>query len=266
MNILDSIRPRVWRALQALRGVRFARTKLLWLTRWMLRPVYRLPCTVTMNDGARFRLAGDPLDDVILADTYGAFHDLYFPRGLDAIPSNEWILDLGAHHGVFSVAALTRYPDARLIAVEPDPSGIAALRVNLALNNLVDRAEWVEAAIAAREGIGLLTQSREGSWANELAPCDSHEPLRQVRTLTLDTILAGRRPYFVKCNAEGAEFEAIPQLFAAGCRPLCLALFIHPAAGDADALLRHVREAGYAIEPIMSTPDHPRYLCRLQKD
>lgn len=218
-----------------------------------------------MIDGAKFRLGDDPLDEIIIADTYGRFRDLYFPRGMEEFPSGEWILDIGAHHGVFSVAALMRYPTARVIAIEPDPMGAIRLRANLALNNLLNRSEVIEAAIAAQEGTGLLSQSPEGSWANELVQGHDGHVVKPIRTLPLNSILAGRPPYFVKCNAEGAEFEAIPQLLAAGFRSAWIALFVHPAAGDANVLLRQVRNAGYAIEPIMSTPDHPRYLCRLNK-
>jgi predicted RNA methylase len=110
-------------------------------------------------------MAGDPLDDWILIELFGTYRALFFPEEIPAFPRVGWILDVGAHHGIYSVAALFHYPGARLIAVEPDPDGVRMLRHNLALNGLLSRTEIVPGAIAAEEGHGLLLRSVEGSWS-----------------------------------------------------------------------------------------------------
>jgi FkbM family methyltransferase len=246
-------------------GLPTVRSKIKWIVRSALFPFATIPCTVTARDGSRFHLDQDGLDDVVIADTYGMYWPLYFPLTPKEFPAGGLILDVGAHHGIFSVAAIRHYPNARLIAVEPDPTGAKMLRANVALNGYLDRAEIVDAAIAAKEGSALLARSLEGSWANRLVDDEEEdEPVVHVRSVRLESILRGRKPFLVKCNAEGGEFEMIPQLLGGGLRPAFISLFVHPDAGSESRLLDEIRGAGYGVKDMFGTPDHPRYLCTLK--
>ena len=223
----------------------------------------RIRGVVQRPDGARFLLSHDPLDEQILLDTYGTFAPLFFPRGLEAFPPDAWILDVGAHHGIYAVAALHRYPRSRLIAVEPDPDGVTLLRDNLAINGFQDRAEIVHGSVATQDGRGLLERSRYGSWANRMVAAPGGDPVVMVRTFRLESILNGRKPFLVKCNCEGGEFEVIPQLFTLGILPPWIILLVHPQEGPGDELVSAVARQGYGVTPVCSTPPQPRFVCRL---
>src|SRR5262245_29505208 len=83
-------------------GLPTVRSKIKWITRSALFPFVNIPCTVTARDGAQYHLGQDGLDDVVIADTYGMYWPLYFPIGPEKFPAGGWILDVGAHHGIFS--------------------------------------------------------------------------------------------------------------------------------------------------------------------
>ena len=93
------------------------------ILRRLFRPLQSRPFVVKKSDGSKFILSEDPLDEPILLELFGHFQDLFFPPDLPRIPDGGIILDVGAHHGMYTVAALHRYPNATVLAVEPDPAG-----------------------------------------------------------------------------------------------------------------------------------------------
>jgi FkbM family methyltransferase len=70
---------------------------------------------------------------------------------VDRLPDCKWIVDLGANIGLASRYLLERYPAARLVAVEPNPSSYAVLERNLSAV-AADRATAVRGAIWDRTG------------------------------------------------------------------------------------------------------------------
>src|SRR5262245_30778004 len=139
-----------------------------WIQRKALQRWVNLPTTVTLRTGERYHLSQDTLADRIIEETFGLYHRLYFPPNLAVVPEDGWILDVGAHHGVYTISMLTRFPRARAIAVEPAPDAIRALKRNIAINQMAARVEVVEAAIDSASGSGSLLLSEYGSWANQL--------------------------------------------------------------------------------------------------
>jgi FkbM family methyltransferase len=232
-----------------------------WTVRRFLSPIKTVNCRVRLDDGAVFQLAHDRLDDRIIEDTYGPFAPLFFPAELAQVPSDALILDVGAHHGVYTVAMLRRYPSARIIAIEPDPVGAGMLRHNVALNGLESRVEVVEAAIGTRDGVGSLEQSDEGSWGNRIVAKDGSPNAVTVRTSRLATILRGRSPQVVKSNCEGGEFALVPQLFELGLRPTLMILLTHPTEGSTAQLLELVRAHGYRVASVAGDEIQPRFVC-----
>ena len=240
--------------------------------RWRLRYILKTPMRWVHRDGEMYDLGDDFVDDQIIRETYGKFYKLFFPEVVRDFPAGGWILDVGAHHGVYSVLALRKYPGSKMIAIEPDPKGAQMLRNNLQINGLLDRVEIVEAAISSADGSGTFVEDSMGSWGNHLvrddapagpatavAPQTGHAI--QVKTLRLETVLRGRAPELVKLNAEGAEFDVIPQMFQLNIRPKWIILLGHEEAGPFDQLLQSIRDQGYQVDPVESEPGRPRYVC-----
>lgn len=237
-----------------------------WAVRRALSPLLMLSCRITTRGGSRFHLGRDPIDDRILTHLCATAVDLFFPPDA-APPGGSLLLDVGAHHGIYAVEALRRYPGTHLIAIDPDPQAHKLLLRNLAENALLDRAEIVRAGIGPCSGEAFLETSAEGSWGNRTTPLsDAGEDARRagvtVRMATVSEVLRGRTPYLVKCSAEGAEFDLFPQMFEMGVRPDIVIVLIHPHAGRVDDLLGLFQQNGYSVQDADVPPKHARFHCR----
>lgn len=223
-------------------------------------PYFLLPCWVTSTTGSRFYLSKDPVDDWILYDVLDSLTELYFPPELDQLPADMLMLDVGAHHGFIAVELLRRYPQAHLIAVEPNPMAVRLLKKNLQANSLLGRVDIIEAGISQQSGWGQLKLDESGSWGDSLTNdlIGINDKSISVQTLTVNDILNGSQPRFVKSNAEGAEFSLFPQLFVESIFPEIIILLAHPEHGAVDDLLAECKSNGYIMRDVGSSPDFPR--------
>lgn len=128
------------------------------------------------------------------------------------------IIDCGANAGYASVSLLERYPNAEVIAVEPDPGNAAIARQNLA--PYADRATLVEAAIWSRSVDlrvlrGSFGDGRE--WSFQVAECPPHVT-PDVAGIGLADLIDGRTVELLKIDIERGEIE----LFGGSCPWLAL--------------------------------------------
>jgi FkbM family methyltransferase len=134
------------------------------------------------------------LEEVFVDEVYG--HDL---------PTRaSTIVDLGGHVGLSALYFLARYPRARVLVVEPNPTLQRRLRRNV---GQVGRITIVPVAVADRDGEARLSVP-SGSWSGRLDDEHGHP----VPTVTLDTLLPEHGFYPVdvlKFDIEGAEFKAL---------------------------------------------------------
>jgi FkbM family methyltransferase len=150
--------------------------------------------------------------EYLSASTIASFIDQFLVRRLnDFIPDNDHpvILDCGANIGLSVLNYKRQFPNAEIIAFEPDPRLTPVLRRNLQNNGAGDVAV-VEAAAWARHGSALWKS--DGVVSNRLvgrknADRDSHS----VRTVDLADYL--KRPIdLLKMDIEGAEYPVILHL------------------------------------------------------
>lgn len=225
----------------------------VWAFRRLFLPTIKMPCWLVSNSGTKFFLGKDPVGDRVLEEIFYKSPNLYFPGNI-YFHSEQLIMDIGAHHGFYSVEALRRYPFARLIAVEPNPSSVLMLRKNVVANNLSKRIEIIEAGIASKNGTSFLAYGDIGSWRDTLYNTTTHLTKGvNVPTRTILDILQGRKPYIVKCNAEGGEFDLFPQLFVGNIFPEFVILMAHPEYGSVNDLINLFTNKGYAIRDAGST-------------
>src|SRR5258708_16952317 len=122
--------------------------------------------------------------DVVVRDNGGSdafiFSEVFSHRYYDfALPfTPETILDLGANAGFTSIFFARKYPDARIIAVEPIASNLEILRRNVELNDL--DVSIVPAAIAVADGSVTMDMAgpghrHQGSDDSALTPQDGRE-------------------------------------------------------------------------------------------
>ncbi len=148
------------------------------------------------------------------------------------------VYDIGANVGFITVlAARLVEPAGRVVAFEPLPANVAALRHNIDLNQL-DNVTVIDAAVGAASGTAGLVLAEEPTWAR-LAPRGG-EPASdsprshadgptgtptghgakgaaapaaiEVRVVSVDGLLAAGAlppPTLVKIDVEGAELDVV---------------------------------------------------------
>jgi FkbM family methyltransferase len=130
------------------------------------------------------------------------------------------IIDAGANIGSSAIWFRTKYPKARVIAVEPESGNVEMLRQNVDGYSTIS---VVEAAIGSKSGFVSLVGS-EKSWAVRTELSNSGCPIVTINQL-LDMVPNGK-PFLIKIDIEGFEKELfsgnlgwIDQMFAIFIEP-----------------------------------------------
>lgn len=91
-------------------------------------------------------------DVVILGEVF-RHHD-YQPAGEveQALAQVNSIIDLGGNIGLFGAFAVARWPQAKIVAFEPDPHNAAIHERTIAANGLAERWQLVQAAASNEDG------------------------------------------------------------------------------------------------------------------
>jgi FkbM family methyltransferase len=214
---------------------------------WLFLALSALPMTHRVLPGvaipARLRLAGRPrrfwfsdasqvfaLEDIFVRDEYGMAG-----RGRP-----EVIVDLGANAGQAALWFRSRFPDARLLCVEPDPRTFAMLERNLGGDPLVT---LVRAAVTAENGPVGLRRTPDSSWGTTVGG-----GAEDARGVTLETLLDEHgldEVDLLKVDIEGLEHEAL-RASPALARAAMVVGELHPGllAVGAERALEDLRHCG----------------------
>jgi FkbM family methyltransferase len=126
-----------------------------------------------------------------------------------AIP--EMVLfDIGAHFGLFSLAAL-HYGGPRAVAVAVDPSPTAArmVKIQAQLNKVTDRLHVVEASVGDHTGVQNMVAVGVMAGGYFVFPRDDHtgSELTVTKAFTIDDLTDQYQltPTHIKIDVEGAE-------------------------------------------------------------
>ena len=162
--------------------------------------------------------------------------------------------DIGAHAGYYTlVAARLVGRTGSVVAFEPNPENIRALRRHLVLNR-VQNVEVVEAAVSDRTGTARFDDSDRSNSRGRLSYGGSLE----VSCVALDALIGGNglpAPAVIKMDIEGGECLAIDgaRELLVSARPMILLATHGPAIrARAKSLLRDI---GYDMAPLAPSRD-----------
>lgn len=111
------------------------------------------------------------------------------------------IVDAGANIGISTIWFTTAFPEARVIAIEPDPGNFALLRTNVAQ---YPNCLPVEAALGSEPGFASLSRGESQlAWAVRTERSDDGVPVLSVEN-AFDRS-GGDEPFVVKIDIEGFE-------------------------------------------------------------
>lgn len=174
----------------------------VWLRASLLRQSFEIPVAVPGVPAPVMLRAGG--SDIEVFKKIFLDHEYRLP--FDARPAT--ILDLGANTGLASLYFRTQFPEAQIVAVEPDEANFAMMQRHIgALPGVV----LVQAAVWSHDGLITLTDPGVGSWG--LRVQESSSEVRsgcQVPAISIPTLLGhfpGGRVDLLKMDVEGAEKE-----------------------------------------------------------
>jgi FkbM family methyltransferase len=189
--------------------------------------------------------------DIVDGASFCACYDSIVRRGIYAFPSTTpapYIIDCGANVGVSILAFKKSFPDARIVAFEPDPMVFAALRAN------VERAGWSSVEVMNKAvwcDESELEFWQEGSDAGRLERRADANPAQRIRVQT-----ARLRDYladsvdFLKLDIEGAEVDVLADCADRLSNVRHLFVEYHSFADEEqrlDTLLRILKEAAFRV-------------------
>ncbi|HEV2382720.1 MAG TPA: FkbM family methyltransferase [Terriglobia bacterium] len=161
------------------------------------------------------------------------------------------LFDIGAHFGVFSLAAA--HYGGKALAIDPSPIATRMISTEAALNGCTNRIQIIQAAASDRDGeIGLLSAGVFSQGYFKVVRGRSYRELRKSPTITIDGMArAWGAPTHVKIDVEGHE-AAVLRGGRATLSEYSPVLFlelhtemIRLDGGDPEAALDELSELGY---------------------
>ncbi|MES3012299.1 MAG: FkbM family methyltransferase [Pseudomonadota bacterium] len=201
------------------------RNRLLWYRRELdTAGLWRLPMFKSKVRHARRSSAGSvapletrhcrtPLHARGGTSDLSVFYQIFVEREyacLDDVQDVRFIIDCGANVGYSSAYLLNRFPQARLIAIEPDADNYRMLEINLAPYR--DRCTLIQAGVWSRSTGLVVSPVRQGSadeWGITVRECLPGETA-MVDAVDLGSLLAASgesRISILKIDIEGSERE-----------------------------------------------------------
>lgn len=115
-----------------------------------------------------------------------------------------FILDAGANIGATSIWFANQFPNAKILAVEPEIENFKALRRNTEGNPSI---AGIQAAVASRNGKGTVKDNGNGEWGYSVEPGEGSVICLSIGDLIAGAVTDGLDPFIVKIDIEGGEKE-----------------------------------------------------------
>jgi FkbM family methyltransferase len=147
------------------------------------------------------------------------FHEIFVPQVyfFESPRPDPLIFDCGANIGMSVLYFKSLYPEARIVAFEPDPVTFEMLRRNVAENNLKGVELRCEGLGEAPGEAQLHYLENRPGWLSQsaLTNADSRSKTRSIKIVALSTAIA-EEVTMLKMDTEGYEFAIASELAAAG--------------------------------------------------
>jgi FkbM family methyltransferase len=174
------------------------------------------------------------------------FNSIYHQQeyGWDFTEPPEVIVDAGAYTGLSTAFFAMRYPDAQIIAIEPDQENYDLLTKNTAGFGNV---RTIRAALWPESGSVNLTDPGIGSWGLRITAKDCDNPVSPIRAITINDIMQEYRIDridLLKLDIEGSEKDlfANSDSWIESVEAICLELHDRFKVGCSRAFFKAVDE------------------------
>ncbi len=162
----------------------------------------------------------------------------------------KYILDVGAHIGLFTLQMSKQAVKARILAFEPNPDNYHFLVKNIRLNKLGERVSSHDVAVGDKSGRGVLhfgSLSRGDSSLKDQFLVDALESAT-VSVVPLDDVLSEPKVVdLVKIDVEGMETEVLQGLERQYTKVKRLVIEIHLSVVKEFEIHKWLSNHGYII-------------------
>lgn len=165
-----------------------------------------MPSGLNNDDLRKDSLFGYDFYFINYQDLVHSFNELFIHRiyYFDSNKTNPKIIDCGSNIGLSVLYFKTLYPDANIIAFEPDELAFSALEKNVKASDFKN-VKCIKAALALEEGEVKFFKKMAGSTMNSiLKKWDNDKLLEIVKTLKLSSFI-NEEVDLIKIDVEGAE-------------------------------------------------------------
>lgn len=189
-----------------------ARVKLHIAASKLKRLIPTLPGVIQLPFGSWWLSRGSALDECLLQGSFEPAETAFLQRYLH---SGMTILDIGAHHGYYTLLASKAVgANGQIIAFEPSPKERIRLGEHLRLNECQNVRVEPSALEATEEKRELYLVQGAEDYCNSLRPpvVEAGTTTITVQTTTLDSFLNFQRidnVDFIKMDVEGAELNVL---------------------------------------------------------
>lgn len=204
----------------------------------------RAPIVVRLKKGPLIRLRS------LVSTDYGVATDVFHkrcydsPRALGVTP--RAIVDLGANVGYSILHWLHTWPASHVVAFEPHPAHIAAIKENLAINGLLSHVDLRAVAVGTHGGTVRL--SDRGSSSSIVSTGDGFSvPLVDLYESVTPPV------DILKVDIEGAEYELLDDPRLAQLAPRAIVIEWH-GEGGFERIRPRLVQLGYSV---IKTADGP---------
>jgi FkbM family methyltransferase len=179
---------------------------------------------------------------------------------LDRLGNKPVIVDIGAHIGVFSIAAAKRYPAAKILSYEPLPENYELLKKNIEANKTRNVSPF-NLAIFTKKGTGNLYFNRKFT-----AGCTLMKSVRnpvsetiKVKSVSVSDIFRTnkiRSIDLLKIDTEGAEYTILKSVHKNYFKKI---RFIHSefhAEKDEKGIKNLLERNGFTTKTVWSTGEY----------
>jgi FkbM family methyltransferase len=158
------------------------------------------PIPVHLRDGPALLVRPNSTDLNVLYEVF-VTKDYHFP-----FPPPATIIDAGAYIGLTALWFHQTYPDAHIVAIEPDPANFALLQRN---TDRVQQITCVHSALWIDQSGVFLHDPGIGAWGMRVAPKATSIRVPSIDVGSLMQALKWQRLGLLKLDIEGAEEEVL---------------------------------------------------------
>ena len=164
----------------------------------------------------------------------------------------EILIDVGANIGIYTLYWL-HFPNTRAIAIEPFDVNNRLLSKNIHMNNFTTRVDIISKPLSSQNTLGWSTINDIRPGGSDYKISFNHK-LNQnnsvkVETLTLDTILSGKKEKFIlKIDTDGTDFDILKGAGLALEGGKIVSILIESNEEDQEFIESYLKRFGYTAD------------------